>query len=229
MKYISENLITALVPMKDHSERVPNKNIREFCGRPLYHWIINSLKDSRYIKEVVINTDSERIARDAEKNFDLRIIDRPKNLRGDFVPMNDIIACDISQLQEEYFLQTHSTNPLLKTETIDKSIEAFIKQSKFDSLFSTTKIQTRLYWGDGSAVNHNPEELLRTQDLPPVFEENSNIYIFTSNSFSKNNRRIGDNPMMFEIDKTEALDIDNETDFLISELMMKIRLGDNKR
>ena len=216
--------ITALLPMKGHSERVPNKNMKDFCGKPLYHAVINSLLKSEFIKKVLINTDSEIIKEDSLKNFDrVEIIDRPEEIRGDFVSMNDVIAYDLSQSRDEHFMQTHSTNPLLKTKTIDKAIEAYFKNlEKYDSLFSVTRWQTRFYWKDGKAVNHNPTELIRTQDLPPLFEENSNFYIFSKESFKNaKNKRIGLNPMMFEMNKLEAIDIDEKSDFILAELLYK--------
>jgi CMP-N-acetylneuraminic acid synthetase len=214
--------VTALLPMKGHSERVPNKNIREFGGSPLYHRVTKSLLASKYIKEVVINTDSEVISRDARVYFDrVRIIDRPESIRGDFVEMNTIIGYDLAHCDGDHFLQTHSTNPLLTTETIDRAIEAYFENlGQYDSLFSVTRWQTRFYDRDGKPVNHNPKELLRTQDLPPLYEENSNIYIFSKDSFKKaGNKRIGLKPRMFEMDRLEAVDIDEEADFKIAEML----------
>jgi CMP-N-acetylneuraminic acid synthetase len=86
-----------------------------------------------------------------------------------------------------------------------------------------TRLQTRLYWQDGSAVNHNPGELLRTQDLPPIFEENSCIYLFTREKLAARNHRLGDAPLMFEIDAAEAWDIDEELDFQIADFLMQQR------
>lgn len=222
------NKIIALLPMKAHSERVPNKNIRNFCGRPLYHWVMESLLNSKYVVEVIINTDGEWIAEDARSHFGrVRIINRPEAIRGDFVSMNDIIAYDISQVQGEHFLQTHSTNPLLTTATIDKAIECYFENlEEYDSLFSVTRHQARFYWKDGQPINHNPQELLRTQDLDPVYEENSNVYIFSRASFIRSgNRRIGLKPQMFEMDSLEAIDIDEEVDFKIAEQIMRLRNG----
>jgi CMP-N-acetylneuraminic acid synthetase len=89
-----------------------------------------------------------------------------------------------------------------------------------------TRLQTRLYWEDGSPLNHNPAELLRTQDLPPVFEENSNIYIFSRASFDHAGRmRIGKTPLMFEMDRLEAVDIDEEADFRVAEALFSLRRG----
>ena len=219
--------IVALLPMKDHSERVPNKNIRNFCGKPLYCRVLENLLASHYVAYVAINTDSRDIARDALEKFDrVRIIERPEEIRGDYVPMNEIIAYDLTQIESEHFLQTHSTNPLLSTETIDMAIEKYFGNLKtFDSLFSVTRHQTRLFWKDGTPINHNPQELLRTQDLEPVHEENSNIYIFSKKSFTNNNNnRIGIKPKLYEMDKTEAIDIDEEADFTLAETLFRLKL-----
>jgi N-acylneuraminate cytidylyltransferase len=137
--------------------------------------------------------------------------------------MNEVINYDLKNSEGEHFMQTHSTNPLLQTKTINKAIETYFSNlNQCDSVFSVTKWQTRLYWKDTSPVNHNPEELLRTQDLPPVFEENSNFYIFSKETFFKDKKRIGSKPMMAEVDKLEAIDIDNPEDFIIAELLHKM-------
>jgi len=208
--------VTFLLPMKGHSERVPDKNMRLFGKRPLYHLILNELLKSRFLEAVYIDTDSSKISEDLEKNFpDVKIIDRPVELRGDEVSMNRIIGHDLSVISGDYFLQTHSTNPLLRRDTIDSAIEFYFNNiEKYDSVFGVNRIQSRLYTGEGKALNHNPEKLIRTQDLPPLFEENSNLYIFSRSSFKQaGNRRIGTNPFMFEVPRIESLDIDTQADF----------------
>ena len=218
--------IKALLPMKEHSERVPNKNIRTFAGRPLYHRVAAVLQACEGIETIIINTDSDYIAEDACKHFSkVQIIIRPVELQGDFVPMNDIIACDLAQISGEHYLQTHSTNPLLTMETVSAGIKSYFNSlDTHDSLFSVTRLQTRLYWEDGRPVNHNPEELLRTQDLPPLFEENSNFYLFSKKSFAAaGNKRIGLKPIMFPMNKLEAVDIDEEVDFRMAEMLYRLR------
>ena len=219
--------LKALLPMKGNSERVPNKNMRDFNGLPLYHAVVKSLLNSKYIECVVINTDSEIIEKDAKEIFGdkIIIINRPIEIQGDFVSMNDIIAYDLSKLDGEYFLQTHSTNPLLKSETIDKAIEKyFAGLDNFDSVFGVTKVQTRFYDKNAKAINHNPNELLRTQDLEPMYEENSNFYIFSKESFKEaNSKRIGLKPQIFEVNKLEAIDIDEPEDFIMAEFLYKNR------
>ena len=224
---LKNKTITALLPMKGNSERVPRKNLKDFNGKPLFVHVLLTLIKSKYISKVIINTDSQQIADTAKSISDKVVIhQRPQEICGDFVSMNDIINYDIKKSGEEFFLQTHSTNPLLQTKTVNKAIEDFFNlSSNYDSIFSVTKLQTRLYWEDGKPINHNPNELLRTQDLPPVFEENSNFFIFSKESFkNSNNKRIGIKPKMFEVNKIEAIDIDEPEDFLIAEAIHKLNI-----
>lgn len=218
--------VNVLVPMKGHSERVPNKNLKMFGDAPLYHAIIKVLMESKYVNKIYINTDSDNISHDVQRNFEsVNLINRPYELRGDFVSMNKIIEYDISQIEGEHFLQTHSTNPLLTSKTLDEGIARYFENiDKVDSIFSVTKWQIRMFLEDGNPVNHDPEELLRTQDLPPLFEENSNFYIFSRTSFiNSGNKRIGVNPGMFEVNRLEAIDIDEPEDFLIAETLYKTK------
>lgn len=221
-------MINALLPMKSHSARVPNKNIRLFHDKPLYYHIAYVLQESKLVSLIIINTDSDVIAEEASKCFSkVKIINRPPELCGDFVSMNDIIAHDINSVEGEHFLQTHCTNPLLTQTTIEQAINVYFNSlDKHDSLFSVNKLQTRLYWESGEPINHNPGELLRTQDLPPVYEENSNIYLFSKNSFiAAGNNRIGINPKMFQIPHLESIDIDEEHDFQIAQQIMRLRVS----
>ncbi len=215
--------LKVLLPMKGNSERVPNKNMRDFDGAPLYHAVTKSLLASKYVECVVINTDSQTIAKNAKETFGDKviIIDRPVGIQGDFVSMNDIIAYDLSKLDGEHFMQTHSTNPLLRAETVDRAIEKYFESlNKFDSVFGVTKVQTRFYDKDANPINHNPEELLRTQDLEPLYEENSNFYIFSKESFKNSGeKRIGLKSQIFEVNKLEAVDIDEPEDFKLAELL----------
>ncbi len=213
--------------MKGNSERVSGKNLKDFNGKPLFYYVLESLSNSKYINEIIVNTDSREIAEKAmTASPKVKIHERPLEICGDMVSMNKIIAHDLSESTSDLFIQTHSTNPLLRTETIDQAIDYFLNLTdEFDSLFSVTKMQTRLFWEDGKPINHNPSELIRTQDLPPVFEENSNFFIFSRSSFKNaGDKRIGLRPKMFEVDKIEAVDIDEPNDFIIAEALHKLNL-----
>lgn len=214
--------ITALLFMKGHSERVPGKNLRHFFGKPLLYWILKTLDDSEWITSIIINTDSEEIAEESKKYFDVKIHMRPDYLLTiTSNEANQIMEYDIENSDSEIYLQTHSTNPLLREETINSAIEAFIDQEEHDSLMSVTSLQSRFYWPDGSGINHDPKKLIKTQELSPVYEENSCIYMFSRETFLKNKNRIGNNPLLYPIDPIEAVDIDEESDFLIAESIKK--------
>ena len=217
--------LAALVPMRHHSQRVPGKNYRPLAGKPLFQHILETLQAVPEIDTVIVDTDSEPVMDGVRRLFpNVKLIQRPEHLRADDVPMNDILLYDTAQVQVDFYLQTHSTNPLLKTETISRGIKSFLADyPKYDSLFSVTRLQTRLYWQDGRAINHNPLELLQTQDLPPVYEENSCVYLFTRENLERKKHRIGDKPFMFEIDADEAWDIDEELDFEIADFLMRKR------
>ncbi len=212
--------------MRHHSQRVPGKNYRLLAGKPLFHHIVETLLNVPEISDVVVDTDSEPVMDSVRRFFPgVKLIQRPEHLRADNVPMNDILLHDTAQVQADFYLQTHSTNPLLKAETISRGIQTFLAEyPKYDSLFSVTRWQTRLYWKDGSAINHNPLELLQTQDLPPVYEENSCLYLFTRENLERKKHRIGDKPFMLEIPRLEAVDIDEEADFQIADLLMQARM-----
>jgi CMP-N-acetylneuraminic acid synthetase len=136
--------------------------------------------------------------------------------------MNEILTYDTTQVEADFYLQTHSTNPLLSAATITKAIDTFLKHyPSYDSLFGVTRLQNRLWDQLTRPINHNPAILLQTQDLPPVYQENSCIYIFTREILLERRNRLGERPYMFEIDAQEALDIDNELDFLVTEYLLE--------
>lgn len=221
--------IAAIVPMRHSSERVPGKNYRPFAGKPLYHHIVENLLACDKIAQVVIDTDSPLILEEAARIFpSVTLLERPEHLRAGEIPMNDVLLNTISQVEADFYLQTHSTNPLLSVDSISRGVDLFLKHFPvYDSLFTVTRLQTRLWDQLARAINHNPNILLRTQDLPPVFEENSCMYIFSKEILERKHNRIGDRPLMLEIPKEEAQDIDEEIDFRIAEFLFKERAAKN--
>jgi CMP-N-acetylneuraminic acid synthetase len=222
--------IAALVPMRHHSQRVPEKNFRLLAGKPLFHHILTTLQSCPEIDEIVVDTDSPVILKGLEEYFPhIKCIERPEYLCADDVPMNEILLHDVSQVQADFYLQTHSTNPLLRSETVSSAVNTLLEKiPAYDSLFGVTRLQTRLWDQLARPVNHNPAILLQTQDLPPIFEENSCLYIFTQELLQKQRNRLGERPLMFTIDRAEAWDIDEELDFLVVDLLMSNRQSENQ-
>lgn len=215
--------IIALLPMRHHSQRVPGKNFRPLAGLPLYQHTLNKLLQCPEIDQVVVDTDSPPILEALRLEYpQVLALERPEDLRADDVPMNEILAYDTGQVQADFYLQTHSTNPLVQVKTYSDAIQKLMANyPAYDSLFGVTRLQTRLWDQLGRPINHNPAILLQTQDLPPVFEENSCLYIFTGETLLSRRNRLGERPMMFEINPAEAWDIDEEIDFAITEFLLR--------
>ena len=214
--------------MKANSQRVKGKNFRLLHDKPLFRWILDTLLSVEAIDAIVINTDARDILAENGLVESDRIIirDRKEALCGDTVSMNLILADDIAAFPAETYLMTHTTNPMLSARTISEALARYragVAANSADSLFTVTKAQTRFYRADGSAVNHDPDNLIQTQDLEPWFEENSNLYIFSGESFAATNARIGRKPLLHEMDKMEAVDIDTPEDWALAEAISALR------
>lgn len=214
--------------MRHSSERVPGKNYRMFGDAPLFHHIVRTLLDCPSIDEIIIDTDSPTIQEQCAETFpSVRVIERPADLRAGEIPMNRIIEHDLGFTDADTILQTHSTNPLLGADAIEEAIRVF-REEDCDSVFTVTRLQQRLWDSDVRPVNHNPAELLRTQDLPPLFIENSCAFVFSRELIMTTGSRIGPNAKMVETDPTGSLDIDEEPDFVLAEAMWKVRVASRR-
>lgn len=221
---MNRSKLVALLPMKAHSERVPGKNFRALGDKPLYAWMLDTLLAVDAIATVVINTDAVAELGDDPRLRQPRVLVRERRaaLCGDMVSMNLVIADDIAAVAADSYLMTHVTNPFLSETTIRAALAAYDAgrdAGTSDSLFTVTRHQTRFYRADGSAVNHDPANLIRTQDLEPWFEENSCMYLFSAASFARTGARIGARPILFTTPKREAVDIDDQDDWHVAALL----------
>jgi len=225
----SSNRIVALLPMKAHSSRVPGKNFRDFCGKPLFRWILDTLLEVEEIDRVVINTDARSLLEQhgIPKTNRILIRDRKPEICGDDVSMNLVLDDDVRNVDSDLYLMTHTTNPLISVQTIKRAFSLFHSEQisgNIDSLFTVNKIQTRFYRSDLSPVNHDPQNLIPTQEIEPWYEENSNLYLFTASSFAKSKARIGDKPMMMETPVLESIDIDTPEEWEIAMSIAKSKI-----
>ncbi len=219
----------ALLPIKGHSERIQGKNFRTFLDKPLFQWILKTLLAIDEISKIVINTDCKETLFNNGLVLSDRILirDRKPELCGDFVSMNKIIEYDVKNIPADIYIMTHTTNPLIQPNTISSALNIYKKallKGKADSLFSVNRFQTRFYKSDGKPINHDPDNLIRTQDLEPWYEENSNLYIFTKDSSLKTRSRIGSNPIMFEMPRWESVEIDDQESWDLAEMIAKTKV-----
>jgi CMP-N-acetylneuraminic acid synthetase len=210
--------IVALLPMKANSVRVKGKNFRDFCGKPLFRWVLDTLLQVKEIDQIIINTDARHIlAENGLVDSDRVLIrDRRPEICGDHVSMNLVIADDLLAVKADTYLMTHTTNPLMSTKTVREALTAYeqgISKDQIDSLFTVDKVQTRFYLKDATPLNHDPDKLIPTQNLTPWFAENSNLYIFNTTSFASTNARIGKRPLLFPTPKFESIDVDTPDDW----------------
>jgi CMP-N-acetylneuraminic acid synthetase len=219
--------LVAFVPMRHESQRVPGKNYRILAGRPLYFYVLETLQSCPEVEQIVVDTDSPQIHKGVKENFpEVVLLERPDHLRDGNVPMNEVLLHDAGLVEAAFYLQTHSTNPLLRADTVRRAISRFFEAyPRHDSLFSVTRLQQRLWDARVQPVNHDPTVLIRTQDLPPMYVENSCLYLFEREGFLERRNRIGRTPMLFEIAAEEAWDIDNEIDFRLAECLLGERGG----
>ena len=170
--------------------------------------------------EVIVDTDSDEIEEAVVGCVSsVSIHRRPERLHGDMVPMHDVVTEVARDVEHDHILQTHSTNPLLRSETVDAAYRGILEPGEHDSLMSVMPFHHG-FTRDGAPVNHDPAVLLRTQDLPPVFEENSNIYISPPiSSWRLASHRM--RPFSSRYPSKEAVDIDEEFDFPLAGVLLE--------
>jgi len=220
------NKISAIVPIKKDSERIPGKNFLPFCGKPLFHYMLSTLQQCEVIEKIIIDTDSEIILWEVPDVYNkAQIITRPDFLLGNHIVANELIAYDISQTSDEHFFQTHVTNPLLSVRSITNAVHLYFNMLHiYDSLFSVNSIRKRMYDANYRPLNHSFDEMKPTQEMDPVYMENSNMFIFSKSSFKKAGKsRIGLKPQLFEMNNIESIDIDYPEDFELAEIIYQNR------
>lgn len=211
--------IVALVPVKLNSERVREKNIRPFFdGKPLVHFILEALTQSKYVNDVYVYCSSERI-----KGYlinGVKFLKRPKYLDGNNYSCNDIIREFVKVVEADYYVVSHTTAPFTKSESIDKCIDVVIKTEEYDSAFTVAKVQKYL-WKNGKPHNFSADNLIRTQDMEPIYVETSGAFVFSKDVFEMYNRRVGVKPCLVEVEPMESIDIDTESDMFVAQSIYK--------
>lgn len=215
----------ALIFMKGYSERVASKNVRVVGGKPLCHHILQTCEEVPQISSVVVNTDSDIIAKECE-SFPKVVVQH----RSDFLrtitnnEANLIIKEMLDEFIDTTYINLHSTSPLLQSRTISDAIDSF-DSSDCDSIFSVTQHQSRFYDHAWNPINHDPDQLIRTQDLKLIYEENSGFYIFTREFFYRNSSRKGGESGCYPTERLESIDIDTEEDLLMADLLLQSRVS----
>lgn len=205
--------IVAVVPMKLNNQRLPQKNTKPFTnGKPLCYYILTTLLSIEKIDKVYVYCSNSEIRNYIPSNIDY--LKRSILLDQDSTKMNDVLSEFANEISADIYVMTHTTAPFIKKESIEKGLDAVIS-GKYDSAFAAKKVQDFL-WKDGAPFNYTLDNIPRTQDIPPLFEETSGFYIYKSDIITKLNRRIGNKPYIVEVGEIESIDIDEPEDFDIA-------------
>lgn len=208
--------IVAVMPIKLKNERCPGKNIKMLGSRPLLQYELTTLKETNMIDRIIVYCSDERISKYLINGVEF--VKRPRNLDEPTSNFNQIFECFKETVDADIYVYAHATAPFVKLETMIECILA-VKSGEFDSAFCAIKLQDYL-WQNGKPLNFDAEDLPRTQDLNPIYQETSGIYVFTKDVFEKYKRRIGVNPYIKEVSFKEAVDIDTPDDFKLAELFV---------
>ena len=206
--------IVAVVPMKLNNRRLPQKNTKCFeNGKPLCYYILQTLLKSKKIDDVYVYCSNEDIREFIPEG--VKYLKRSESLDQDTTKMNEVLKAFAKDIPADIYVMTHTTAPFVSIVSIEKGLDAVVS-GQYDSSFACKKLQDFL-WKDGVPFNYALDNIPRTQDLDPLYEETSGFYIYTNSVINEMNRRIGDNPFLVEVSEIEAVDIDEAEDFLIAE------------
>lgn len=204
----------AIVPMKLNNSRLPQKNTKQFTnGHPLCWYILSTLLKVEKIDEVYVYCSNEKI-----KDFipeGVKYLKRSEALDTDQTKMNEVLKAFAKDVPADVYVMTHTTAPFISKESIEKGLDAVLF-GMHDSSFAAKKLQDFL-WKDGRPFNYELDNIPRTQDLPPLYEETSGFYIYISSVINELGRRIGESPYIVEVSEIEAIDIDEKEDFEIAD------------
>ncbi len=206
--------IVAIVPMKLNNRRLPQKNTKSFTnGKPLCYYILSTLLKIKKIDEVYVYCSNPDIKAFIPEG--VKYLKRSKNLDQDTTKMNEVLNCFSKDVPADIYVMTHTTAPFVSIKSIEKGIDAVVS-GDYDSSFAAKKLQDFL-WKDGVPFNYELDNIPRTQDLTPLYEETSGFYIYKSEVIEKLNRRIGEKPYIVEVGEIESVDIDEAEDFEIAD------------
>lgn len=212
--------IVAIMPIKLNNERCPGKNTRLLGDKPLLQYELDSLYATGLCDSINVYCSSEDVIPFLPSHT--RFIRRSPELDLPTANFNQIFTSFIGEVDADIYVYAHATAPFISEDTIRDCIEA-VKSGEYDSAFCAQKIQTFL-WQNGEPLNFDAANLPRTQDLVPIYQETSGVYVFTKDVFLQYGRRIGSKPYIKCLNLKEAVDIDNPEDFDLAEALLEIAL-----
>ena len=224
------NRILCVITARGGSKGLPNKNLRELCGKPLIAWSIDAARKSLYIDHILVSTDSPQIQKCAmEFGADAPFL-RPAELASDTASSVDAVIHAMEQMKDayNYIILLQPTSPLRSTTHIDESIEKIICQQA-DALISVTELEKpiqhqRQLSENGHLIQfmeYDKKKLYRRQDFKPVYRINGAIYMIKSSTLKEIRDFEPQGTISYIMDTRSSVDIDCLEDFLLAEFYLE--------
>lgn len=205
--------IVSFIPIKLNNQRLPGKNTMLLNGRPTCDYIFDTVSSVGEIDEKYVYCSDEAIVPYVKpyEEKGLHFLKRDAFLDGFQIKGLEIIGKFIQDVDADIYVLTHATQPFTKPESIRSALEKVVS-GEYDSAFSAVVLQDYM-WMNGKPFNYDIKNIVRTQDLKPIYMETGAFFIFKKEVFTELGQRIGNRPYIFEIDQFEAVDIDTAEDF----------------
>jgi len=220
--------IVAIIPARGGSKGIPNKNIIDFCGKPLIAWTIEQCLSSKYISDVWVTSDSQEIL-DISGKYGAKTISRPNSISGDLASSEAAWMHAIEIIQRygniDLVFAPQVTSPLRETKDIDGAIAQMLS-SDADSLLSTVEIEDFFIWRQGlesgpESINYDYMNRKPRQEIEKKYLENGSFYIFKPKILKDTNNRLGGRVLLHKMEKYKMFQIDNDEDIELSAVIMK--------
>lgn len=212
--------IVAIMPIKLKNERCSGKNTRMLGPKPLMQHELDNLKETNMCDSINVYCSSEEVIPYVPEG--VNFIKRPEFLDLSTSNFTQIFSNFMNTVDADIYVYAHATAPFITVDTMKECIQAVVS-GEYDSAFCAIKLQDYL-WKDGEPLNFDASNIPRTQDLDPIYQETSGVYVFTKKVFEKYKRRIGKKPFIKEVSFREAVDIDTPEDFYLAEILVNIKM-----
>ena len=212
--------VACFIPVKSNSERVPGKNFRMLCGKPLYQYIIDHAIEANCFDDIYVDTNNDEVKKYCELKK-IHWIERKEELARNTANGNDLLNYHFDNFPNyDYYFQLFATAPFLQPSSIVNAVNTLVGSVEYDSVFTAIS-EHSFYWYAGNPINYRPCILPRSQDMEPVIEETTGLYGMSAQSLKKYRCRIGAKPYICLVNKFEAVDINTEEDLKLAEFIGK--------
>lgn len=223
-------MLLAIIPARGGSERIKNKNIVPFCGRPLITYSLNAARQSGIFDEIHVSTDSPEIAKvSSEENFPVPFLRDPA-LADSKTPLLPVLDWVLSEFKKQGRIFTEvcqimATAPLINESDLRAAYKKFSDSNKKYPLIAMSPFSAPVEWAmkinkEGLTVPRQPETLMiRSQDLEPCFYDSGAFTFYTSEQI-KNPDKSG-TYLAYPLPKSRSVDIDDHDDLQMAEILYK--------